>query len=170
MINAGPVHGVRWPCRGLWRSPAFTAIELLLVMAIIATFAAIAIPRISNVLNRQRADQSGQRIASDISRVAALARSTSRTWTITFARSAARYTVTGTDASGAPVTWTVQLAEEPYLCKMSAVEFGVDQALTISGHGTVSESGSVELTAGTATTVVSVDPTLPGPVVAAARR
>lgn len=170
MNYAGPVHGVRWPCRGLWRSPAFTAIELLLVMAIIATFATIAIPRINNVLCRQRADLAAQRLASDISRVAALARSTSRTWTITFTRSAARYTVTGTDASGTAVTWTVRLAEEPYTCRMAAVEFGVDQALSFNGHGIAGESGRVELTAGTATTIMSVDPTLPAPVVAAASR
>jgi prepilin-type N-terminal cleavage/methylation domain-containing protein len=170
MINAGPVHGVRCPCRGLWRSRGFTAIELLLVMAIIGTFAAIAIPRINTVLCRQRADQAGQRLASDISRVSALARSTSRTWTITFNRSAARYTVTGTDASGTAVTWAVRLIEDPYLCSMSAVEFGVDQALTINGHGIASESGRVELASGTASTIVSVDPTLPAPVVAAVSR
>lgn len=165
MTIEGPMHGVHCPCRGLWRSRGFTAIELILVMAIIGAFAAIAIPRISTVLARQRVQQAAGRISADILRASALARAASRTYTITFVRNSARYTVSGFDASGNSVSWQVTLGDEPYLCKMSSVDFGVDQAFSINGYGVPGEGGKVSLAAGSAGAVVTVDPSLPQPTI-----
>lgn len=163
MKNQGPVHGSPMPCRGLSVARAFSLVELLIVIAIVGIAATLAAPRLSTVMGRQRANQAASRTSAELARVATLARSTSRSWTVTF--SAAGFTITGTDAAGAATSWEVVLADEPYLSRITTIAFGPDNAVTYSGHGLPTESGKVELRSGPAGAVVTVNQNNPYAIV-----
>src|SRR5438552_17658151 len=66
------------------RDGAFSLVELMLVMAIIAVVAAIAMPRYSASLARYRADMAARRIVAALALAQAKARATSSSQTITF--------------------------------------------------------------------------------------
>ncbi|MCC6428346.1 MAG: hypothetical protein IT435_16185 [Phycisphaerales bacterium] len=165
MKQSGPDHGESRPWRGLVLSRAFTVVELVIIMAIVAVFASLAVPRVSGLLCRQRVMQAGHRISADIQRVSASARSTSRPWTFAFTKSSSTYVVTGQDASGKGITWTVVLTDEPLAATVTDVTLGVDAKLIANGYGTLDRSGSVTLQCGKYTCVVKVDPDWQAPTV-----
>ncbi|HRJ49729.1 MAG: prepilin-type N-terminal cleavage/methylation domain-containing protein [Phycisphaeraceae bacterium] len=155
MKHQGPVHGSPTPCRGLSASRAFSLVELVIVVAIMGLAATLAAPRLSAVLGRQRASQAGARVKSELARVSSLARATSRPWTVTF--SAAGLSVSGADAAGEAVSWLVSLSDEPYLSRITTINFGADNAVIYNGHGLPTESGKVELRSGSAGVIIGVN-------------
>jgi prepilin-type N-terminal cleavage/methylation domain-containing protein len=60
------------------RPAAFTLVEIILVVAIMATMAAIAMPRLGSSLDSSRVDRAARKLADDLelARTAAMARST----------------------------------------------------------------------------------------------
>lgn len=156
MKHQGPVHGVDRPCRGLSASRGFTVIELMMVLAILGVLAAIATPRIARSLAQNRALQAAALIKSDIRRVASQARATSQPWTITF--SSTGYTIAGNNATGAAVSSTVTLTDEPYLASIASISCGADNALVFTGHGSCAETGRLRVRSGSAVCEVVSSP------------
>src|SRR5437763_12147293 len=88
---------------------AFSLIELMLVIAIIAVVSAMALPRYSNSLHAYRATMAAKRIASDLQLAQFRARSLSTTRTVTFTAAASSYQLAGeSDLSTAASIYTVQ--------------------------------------------------------------
>src|ERR1051325_5804578 len=74
-------------------APAYTLIELVLVMAIMCILAAMAAPRLGDSLARQRADGASNRLVSALAYAGALARVPSSWVTVTFDPSRNKYAI-----------------------------------------------------------------------------
>src|SRR3954469_1258777 len=99
---------------------AFTMVELVMAMAIMAILAAIAIPRYASAISSYRARAAAQRIVHDLAQVQSLARTTSSSQTIVF--STTGYQISNLrDLDTASTTYAVQLSAEPYKAAIASV-------------------------------------------------
>lgn len=125
---------------------AFSLIELVLVLAIIAIVGAIAAPRLSGASERQRLRAAGERLALDISRAREAVRAASGSCTFRFSRSGYAWQV---DAGGAVnSTGAVELADPPYSVSVDSASSGGDAAVTFDGYGVPDAALDVSLAAG----------------------
>ena len=120
-------------------SRAFTVIELVIVLAIVAVTATIAIPKIASAQAAYRLDAAAERFDRDIHRARAAARATRRRINISI--DAATHSYSATFDDGDAVFPAVSFAEQPYDARIEKVE--ADAAtLRISGYGE-HESGQI---------------------------
>jgi|GEM_PF-2475589 len=77
MMNRRPVDRFRAACSGAVGRAAFSLIELVIVLVIVAMLAAIAVPRYGQSQARYRADAAAARVATDLQRARDTARATS---------------------------------------------------------------------------------------------
>jgi prepilin-type N-terminal cleavage/methylation domain-containing protein len=139
---------------------AFTLVELVLVLAIIATFAAIAAPRYANALTNYRADGISRRIAADLELARMKARQTSTDVTVTFDVLNNRYDIPAVPSLHNPgVGVGVDLSVEPYRAELISVSFGGDQAVVYDGYGIPDSGGSVTLSCGLSLKVIQLSET-----------
>lgn len=118
--------------------PAFSLVELLLVLVIIATASAIAVPRMVESEARWRVSGAARRIAADISEARSYAIASSADVTVTFSREG--YIVTSaTDG----VIRSVEIESRPYNAGIIEADFDGDRELTFDGFGAGSEDGHV---------------------------
>lgn len=137
---------------------AFTLVELVLCMAILAIFAAIAEPRYMRSISHYHADVAARRLAADLDWARALAKSTSADQVISFDLTHSTYTLAGVaDPDNQSQTYSVNLAGSPYQSTLSSASFGGAATLTFDGFGTPSSSGSATITCGDATKTVTVN-------------
>lgn len=127
---------------GSFAPRAFTLIELLMVLAIIATMSALAVPRIMESESRWRVQGAARRIAADIGQARTTAIASSAPVVITF--TGTDYTVTPSHGSKATV---VTLTNRPYLVAVSSADFGGTQKLIFDGRGVGSANGTVVVAA-----------------------
>ncbi|MFN9972414.1 MAG: GspH/FimT family pseudopilin [Phycisphaerae bacterium] len=136
---------------------AFSLLELIVVLAIVAILGAIAAPRYSLALQRYRLEMAANRVASDINLARSLARAKGSTATISFTASTSTYAIAGltsTDRSGE--AFGVDLSREPFGVAIQSVDFAGTSTLTIRGYGVPTNGGMVRLTRGALTKVVTV--------------
>lgn len=132
--TAGPVS--------LIRGRAFSLAELLMVMAIMGTIAAIAAPRFVEAETRWRVTGAARRIAADLERARAIAIATSADVKVVF--NATGYEVdSASDLIDADTFGRVELRARPYLARIRTVDFGGESTLTINGAGIGSADGKV---------------------------
>jgi prepilin-type N-terminal cleavage/methylation domain-containing protein len=142
------------------RQHAYTLIELLLVVAIVAVLGAIAIPRYGNATAAYRAQVAAKRIAADIALIQARARAGNTTTSIAFTVAASTYTLPSeTSTISSTATYTVDLTQSPYRATVVSASFGNSATLQFNGYGMPSSSGSVVVRSGNASKTVSVDGT-----------
>ncbi len=150
---------------------AYTMIELVLVLFIMGTIAAIAMPRLSQSLARQRADGAANRIVSDLAYARALARTSSSSVSVTFDPSRNRYAIPGPDPlrnTGSP--YVVDLSQDPYRATLlggAAASVGAATpitgsatgtfSITFDGYGEASTTGWVVINSGGWSREVSLD-------------
>lgn len=132
----------------------FSVIELVIVLAIIATLAAIAMPRYTTSLANYRADAAARRVAADFAyaRSRAIAGSTSQS--VVFTKSINSYQLTGATNPDKPsAAFVVSLAAEPYKAVIDDINFGGTGAtsFTINGHGYPDKGGFVVVRVGQVT-------------------
>jgi Tfp pilus assembly protein FimT len=139
-------------------------LELVLTTTIIAIVSAIAIPRFSAAIQRQRVTAAAQRIAADFNLARTRANTTSTTVTVTFAFASNQYQVSGVADLDKPLsTYTVNLLNDPYRVTLVSSDLsgtlqtsGTSQ-VSFSGYGLPSAGGTITVAAGTATKRVTVD-------------
>lgn len=145
--------------RGPGTPAAFSLLELVLVLLIIATFAAIAAPRYANAVARYRADAAAYRVAADLEYARACAKSASSSQAVVFDPDSDLYELTGQedpDRAGAP--YRVRLREEPYHADLTGADFGASgKTVTFDGFGVPDRSGQVDLQVGDDTRTVLVE-------------
>lgn len=138
------------------RCTGFSLLELIVVLAILTTVAAVAIPRYSGALETYRVDASATRVAADLTRARMRARSGSAPVTVTFSLSDHTYAISGISAEMA----TVDLTQPPYASELVSVDFGGQVKITFDGFGNPASDGTIVVGSGTATKTVLLDGTL----------
>lgn len=139
--------------------PAFSLIELALVLVIVAILAAVATPRFSGATQRARLDAAAGRVAADLHRLRAEARRTSRSLTLTFdpaADSLAAPDLPSLDRSG--TGYSLDLSRAPYHADLRSADFDGDAAITFDGYGRPDSGGTATVAAGDSERTVTLDP------------
>lgn len=130
--------------------PAFTLVELVITMSLVAVVAAIAIPRYAASAVRFRADAAARRVVADLARTAQLARLTSTTQTIEFRPGSHSYFIANdrslTNNSAGSL---VDLTDSPYGALMKEADFDGARTVSFNGFGMAGASGHVVLKVGT---------------------
>jgi prepilin-type N-terminal cleavage/methylation domain-containing protein len=120
-------HNIRPLRRPADRRPgaAFSLVELLFVIAIIAIIAAMAMPKYGRSVARYRAQCAARRVAADLVLARASAKSASAARAVTFNTVACSYTLGGVrhlDHASQP--YTVTLSDAPYHATLYYADFG----------------------------------------------
>ncbi len=143
---------------------AYSYVEVLTVVMILAIMAAAAVPRYADSLVHMRLDAATRRIASDFAAAQARARMTSSRQTITFTVPPAgnSYQIVGMkDPDHANLTYTVNLADTSYQCTFNSVNLGGDASLVYDGYGTPDSGGTIVVRSGSYTKTVTHRPRTP---------
>ena len=136
----------------------FSLLELVLVLAIIATMAAIAAPRYAASATRYRADLTARRIVADLELAQSSAKAAGTSRTVEFYVSTNDYQLSGLASLDGPAgSYTVQLSERPYEATLASADFGGDTQVTFDGWGLPDTGGTVILNAGSEQRTVVVD-------------
>ncbi len=134
---------------GSHRPRAFTLIELVVVIVIMAIMASVAIPRFASAASRYRVDAAVQQIIADVNTTSAVANLASETRLIQFDADAESYTLVAQPSLSDPATdQVIDLSIEPFRVNLLQISFGGDSELQISGFGLLLESGQLTVAAG----------------------
>ncbi len=145
---------IRKPAGGCLRAPAFTMAEMVISLAIVGVLAAIAVPRFSRAITRQRVENAANRLMADLDYAATLARTSGTPVQLKF--------VKGTQPTEsyyffkvAPdnMTYEVVLRDEPY----GVILKNAPDRLDFDIYGMPDGSKTFELRGGDAVRVVSID-------------
>lgn len=129
---------------------AFSLVEIVIVLAIVSAFAAIAMPRYAAAIARNRVSAATQRIQADIAYAIGASRNRSQGRTIRFDAAADGYTISGVGGLDDPgaAEYTVRLAEAPYHADIRMVWLGGDDTLAIDGFGVLDSDGAIVISVG----------------------
>lgn len=155
----GGRHGVRVHERARARA-GFSLVEVVLVLVIISTIAAVALPRYNHWLMRYRLESAGRRLLADIERARARAMALSTSRTIRFKPSMNLYELV--DEKGGKTktsAYVIDLSSPPYEVRLADVNLGGDHELVINGYGEADTTGTIWLVAGNVMMKVVVDGT-----------
>ncbi|MHC4140359.1 MAG: GspH/FimT family pseudopilin [Planctomycetota bacterium] len=137
---------------------AFTLLELVMILAIVATLAAIAAPRYAAALTSYHADGASRRIVADLELARAAAQATSARVTVYFDVANDRYDIPGVPSLNDPGTDVgVDLAREPYRADLVAANFGGNAKVSFDGYGIPDNGGVIAVACGTAMKIINLD-------------
>jgi prepilin-type N-terminal cleavage/methylation domain-containing protein len=137
---------------------AFSLLELLIVLMILATIAAVAAPRYGAAVGRYRADAAARRIQSDLLMARARAQAASAVRVVEFEPGSGAYRIPGeTSLDRGGGDYAVDLGAEPYLVTDLEVSFGSDHAVAFDMYGQPDGGGSVIVRVGAEVRTVVVD-------------
>jgi len=137
---------------------AFSLLELLLTLAIIATLSAIAVPRFGMSAVRYRADLAAHRVVCDLQLVRSTARAGSSSRNVEFRPNQDDYVISGIiPLDPHMIAYTVDLRDRPYEAALVSAEFGGDSAVTFNGWGLPDSGGTVVLSVGAEQRTIVLD-------------
>lgn len=131
---------------------AFSLLELIIIMLIVSTMAAIALPRYAGAIERRRADSAAWRIALDLSAARRQARIQGKRKKLTFYPATHEYY---TETSGQ----MIQLSMDPYRATLGSTMFGGDGEIVFDAFGMPDSGGSLVVRSGSAerTVIIAAD-------------
>jgi len=137
---------------------AFTLVELMIVMAIIATLAFMAVPRFNNALAPRRAEMAAGRIAADLDYARRHARATSSAIVVQFDASRSTYTLIGVTHPDHPAqAYAVALTDEPYRATIGTFDVGGDTNIVFDAWGDADARASISVVTGNIEYLISVE-------------
>ena len=140
------------------RRRGFSLLELVLVLAIMATLAAVAIPRYSGSIARYRADVTARRIVADLALARARACSASKTVTAKFDISAGELWLSGIKGLNRPSsTYVVKLGEAPYRARLISADFAGRPEVNFNIYGMPDSAGQVVIAVGGSKRIIVLD-------------
>ena len=142
------------------RQSAFTAVELIVVVAILAMLGALVLPRVGAGGANYRVDAAARRIAADLNYARGQARLTSTAHSVTFDTSSSRYafqSLPSPDRSS--TTYAIELGLPPYEVVLKVANFNGSPTLNFSAFGVPDNGGEVQLECGAASRTVAVNAT-----------
>ena len=128
----------------------FSLIELVVVMVVLGVMTAIAVPRLTSVAVRQRADAAARRVAADLDLARRHARATGRPVIVRIDPTAHRITLVGVDPAigdGAG-DYRVTLTDSPYHTRIVDASFNNTDTIAFNGFGVADHGGTITLSAG----------------------
>jgi prepilin-type N-terminal cleavage/methylation domain-containing protein len=127
------------------RASAFSLVELLFVITIIAIVAAMAVPRYGRSVARYRAECAAKRVAADLTLARATAKAVSDSRVVTFNTVAGSYTLGSVrnldHHTGRP--YTVALSDPPYNAQLYYADFGGAPQAEFDMYGAAKWGGKV---------------------------
>ncbi len=136
--------------RAVQRRRGFTLAELVVALLLVGILAAIALPKWTNALRRQRLAMAANRIVADIHRAQAAAYASSSYRIITFVTGTHQYSISGLSSlESNSAAYNVRLGDEPYQCRLISVwgQTGT-QLLSFNGYGETASGGNIVIAAG----------------------
>jgi len=141
------------------RFAGFSYIEMLVVVLLIAIFAAVATPRYVSAINRYRVDGAAQRVIADLQYARSEAQRNSQSRTVQFNSASNVYALVGmADRDHPDQNFTKVLSEEPYASRIISATFGGDEAVIFDMYGRPDSSGTLVLQSGSLQRTVSLAP------------
>ncbi len=135
----------------------FSLLEVVLVLAILAIFTALAAPRYARASGRYRADLAARRVLGDLRLAQWYAKTVSASRTVSFSTTTDQYQLLSIPApDGVSGDYTVALSAEPYRADLTNVSFSAGK-VTFTGWGLPDQAGTVVLTVGGEQRTVAVD-------------
>jgi prepilin-type N-terminal cleavage/methylation domain-containing protein len=140
------------------RSRGFSLVEVVLVLAVVSVLAAVAVPRFTDFLARQRLDAACRRVVADLDYARRMARYLSKSRTVKFNVAQGEYSLTGVPDLDRPAsTYTISLRKDPYEASILSVDIGGDTEITFNGFGTPDSGGTIRLLVGGQQKTITVD-------------
>ena len=138
---------------------AFSLVEVVIVIAIIAAVSTIAIPKYANSLVRYRVDAAARRIAADLELARSHARRTSQSVTVDFQLPPTNtLTISGISHLDNPAsTYSVDFNDEPYVAQLTTVNFGGSPYVSFDGYGKPLSGGTVRVRLGGTEKVITLN-------------
>jgi len=137
----------------------FSILELVLVLAIMTTVAAMAAPRYAAPTARYRADLAARRIAHDLELARATAKAKGATQKTRLRHSSHEVQLYDAAALDPHMpTYLTHLSDSPYFADITSSDFGGDNKVIFDGWGLPDSGGAAVLTVGSETRTITVDP------------
>lgn len=140
------------------RSAGFTLVELVLVVMVLGVMAGIAAPRFQTAMTGVHLEATAKRLAADLRRAQAVAMSQSTSVLVSIDPATETYScaaLTDLDRNGS--TLTVNVAQREYGVQIASSSFGAGTDVAFDFRGEPVDAGSVTISAGSLTAVVSVN-------------
>jgi prepilin-type N-terminal cleavage/methylation domain-containing protein len=136
----------------------FSLLELVLVSAILAVFAALAVPRYGAAASRHRLDLAARRVAADLRLAQLHAQVSSSPRAVSFFPATDQYQLPDVAApDGASGSYTVILSAEPYRADLVSADFHEGTQVTFTGWGLPDYAGTVVVSVGAQQKTITVD-------------
>ncbi len=138
----------------------FSLLEVVLVSAIIAIFAAIAVPRYGSASARYRIDATAGRVAADLRLAQSHARAASSSRTVCFYPATEEYLLPDVPApDGASGSYRVALSSEPYRADLVSADFSGAAQLVFDGWGLPNSGGTIVVATSSQQRTITIDGT-----------
>jgi prepilin-type N-terminal cleavage/methylation domain-containing protein len=137
---------------------AVSLLELVMVMAIIATVATIAAPRYAMSLAAYRADAAARRIVADLGMARVMARTEGRRVRVKFDNTANKdlyFFEDEPDPHDPEEDYTVDLQKDPYRAELVLIDFDTKEEVAFDAYGAAVKHDSGKPFAGPGTIVVA---------------
>lgn len=140
------------------RSLAFSLVELVLVLSIVAVVSAIAIPRYANSISRYRLDAAAKRIVQDLAVASVQASSSSRSQRVIFDTVSQSYTIPKLEnLNAAAGAYAVALAGDPYRVQLVSADFNGSATLNFDIYGNPDNAGTIVIRLGGDTRTIRIN-------------
>lgn len=137
---------------------AFSLLEIVLVLAILAILVAMAAPRYGTAVARYQAEMAARRVVADLALSRSRARITSTQHTVAFTPAADQYQLPGVaDLKNSAADYLVDLSARPYHADLLSADFGGDGTVVFDGYGKPDSSGQVIVQVGDIQKIIALD-------------